>query len=144
MGKDEYWLQDWIAEDPARLGLGPLNLVHKELRQYGSRGGRLYILAYRTDLNTYYEIEVMLGECDSDHGFRILEYWAQERARNPNSRHVAVLVAEDLSLSFPSTSFWAVNAVIACGYLIILWAIPMKNEQRQPSVLSNRDFVLCA
>lgn len=39
----------------------------------------------------------MLGECDSDHGFRALDYWARERLRNPNARHVAVLVAEDLS-----------------------------------------------
>ncbi len=39
----------------------------------------------------------MLGECDSDHGFRTLDYWARERLRSPNARHVAVLVAEDLS-----------------------------------------------
>ncbi len=39
----------------------------------------------------------MLGECDADHGFRALDYWARERVRNPNARHVAVIVAEDLS-----------------------------------------------
>ena len=39
----------------------------------------------------------MLGECDADHCFRTLDYWARERLRFPNSRHFAVLVAEDLS-----------------------------------------------
>jgi hypothetical protein len=48
-------------------------------------------------LDTYYEVEVMLGECDADHGFRALDYWARERIRNPISRHVAVIAAEDLS-----------------------------------------------
>ena len=38
----------------------------------------------------------MLGECDSDHGFRTLDYWARERAQHPNSIHYAVLVAENL------------------------------------------------
>jgi len=97
IGKDEHWLQKWIVDDPSRLGLGPVRIVNHELRQYGSRGGRLDILAYRADLDTYYEIEVMLGECDSDHGFRTLDYWARERLRHPNARHVAVLIAEDLS-----------------------------------------------
>jgi hypothetical protein len=97
IGKDETWLQKWIIENPSRLGLGPLKIITQELRQYGRMGGRLDILAYRADLDTYYEIEVMLGECDSDHGFRALDYWARERLRRPNARHVAVIVAEDLS-----------------------------------------------
>ncbi|MBV9084403.1 MAG: hypothetical protein JOZ62_17145 [Acidobacteriaceae bacterium] len=62
-----------------------------------ARGGRLDILAYDAALDTYYEVEVMLGQCDADHGFRALDYWARERIRNPNARHVAVIVAEDLS-----------------------------------------------
>jgi len=72
-------------------------IERSELSHYKNRGGRLDILAYRADLDTYYEIEVMLGECGADHGFRTLDYWARERLRNPNSRHMAVLVAEDLS-----------------------------------------------
>ena len=95
VGRDEYWLQDWLVSDPTRLGLGQVTIKAKELRQYGSKGGRLDILAYDPALDTYYEIEVMLGECDADHGFRTLDYWARERARNPNLRHVAVIVAED-------------------------------------------------
>jgi hypothetical protein len=97
VGCDEHWLQDWIAADPTRLGLGQVTIKAKELRQYGGKGGRLDILAYDAALDTYYEVEVMLGECDADHGFRTLDYWARERVRNPNARHVAVIVAEDLS-----------------------------------------------
>jgi hypothetical protein len=79
------------------LGLGQVTIKAKELRQYAGKGGRLDILAYDAALDTYYEVEVMLGECDADHGFRALDYWARERVRNPNARHVAVIVAEDLS-----------------------------------------------
>ncbi len=97
VGKNEQWLQKWIVDDPTRLGLGSITIKSYELKQYVAKGGRLDILAYRADVDTYYEIEVMLGECDSDHGFRTLDYWARERLRNPNARHIAVLVAEDLS-----------------------------------------------
>ncbi len=95
-GKDEYWLQDWISEKPDRLGLGNFEIIAQELTQYKRKGGRLDILGYSKDINTYYEIEVMLGECDSDHGFRTLDYWARERVKHPNSFHYAVLVAENL------------------------------------------------
>lgn len=97
VGRDEYWLQNWLVDDPSRLGIGKVVIKAKELRQYGAKGGRLDILAYDGALDTYYEVEVMLGECDADHGFRALDYWARERLRNPNARHVAVIVAEDLS-----------------------------------------------
>jgi hypothetical protein len=97
VGRDEYWLQESIAKDPNLLGLGPVTLKAKELRQHVNKGSRLNILAYDAALDTYYEVEVMLGECDADHGFRTLDYWARERLRSPNARHVAVLVAENLA-----------------------------------------------
>jgi hypothetical protein len=97
VGRDEKWLQDWFVEDPKRLGIGNVVIKGKELQHYSGKGGRLDILAYNASLDTYYETEVMLGECDADHGFRVLDYWARERLRFPNSRHVAVLIAEDLS-----------------------------------------------
>lgn len=103
IGKDEAWLHSWIVEKPRRLGLGDLEIKKAELTQYRNGGGRLDILAYRGDIDTFYEIEVMLGECDSDHGFRALDYWARERLRSPNSRHYAVLIAEDLSGSIQNS-----------------------------------------
>lgn len=97
IGQDEYWLQRWLSDEPSRLGIGKVTIKATEVRQYGAKGGRLNILAYDAALDTYYEVEVMLGECDADHGFRALDYWARERLKNPNARHVAVIVAEDLS-----------------------------------------------
>jgi hypothetical protein len=95
-GRDEDWLHRWIVDKPDRLGLGPLEIISQELRHYKNKGGRLDLLGYARSLNVYYEIEVMLGECDSDHGFRTLDYWARERVKAPNSIHYAVLVAENL------------------------------------------------
>lgn len=97
LGKDEAWLEQWILEKPSRLGLGDIKVQKSQRVHYRNEGGRLDILAYRADLDTCYEIEIMLGECDSDHGFRTLDYWSRERLIRPNSRHYAVIVAEDLS-----------------------------------------------
>jgi hypothetical protein len=52
IGRDEYWLQDWIVTDPARLGLGQVTIKAKELRHYSSKGGRLDVLAYDAALDT--------------------------------------------------------------------------------------------
>ncbi|GAA2501974.1 hypothetical protein GCM10009858_45150 [Terrabacter carboxydivorans] len=90
VGRNEFWLQDWLAADLARLGLGPLALVEQEQTQVG--GGNLDILAAAGD--TYYSIEVQLGEVDASHSFRVFDYWARNRRRFPNKTHVAVLVAE--------------------------------------------------
>lgn len=92
-GRSEYWLQDWIAQDLSRLGLGSLKLLHQEQTQSG--GGHLDLLAAADD--TYYSIEVQLGEVDSDHGFRVFDYWARNKRRYPDKTHVAVLVAETAS-----------------------------------------------
>lgn len=92
-GRSEYRLQDWIAEDLSQLGLGPLKLVHQEQTQSG--GGNLDFLAAADD--TYYSIEVQLGEVDSDHQLRVFDYWARNKRRYPDKTHVAVLVAETAS-----------------------------------------------
>jgi len=90
LGLNEHWLQDWLVEDLTRLGLGPLSLVEQEQTQ--ATGGQLDILAAAGD--TYYSIEVQLGEVDASHGFRVFDYWARNRRRFPSKTHVAVLVAE--------------------------------------------------
>lgn len=56
------------------------------------RGGSLDILA--ADGDTYYSVEVQLGEVDASHSFRVFDYWARNRTRFEGRTHVAVLVVE--------------------------------------------------
>lgn len=96
VGVTEFWLQDWLASDLSRLGLGPITLVRQEQAQAG--GGSLDILAESS--GTFYSIEVQLGEVDGSHSFRVFDYWARNKRRYPNKAHVAVLVAESASGRF--------------------------------------------
>lgn len=91
-GKDEYWLQDVIFDNPKVLGLGNLIAVNKEKKQ--SNGGRLDILLKDPTDNTMYEVEVMLGETDPSHIIRSIEYWDNEKRKFPQRQHFCVLVAE--------------------------------------------------
>jgi hypothetical protein len=90
LGYDEIWLQNWLAEDPARLSLGEVRIVAQELT--APLGGSLDILA--ADGDTYYSVEVQLGEVDASHSFRVFDYWARNRLRFEGKTHVAVLVVE--------------------------------------------------
>jgi len=92
-GRDEYWLQDIIYDNPAQLGLGDLVPVNKEKNQVN--GGRLDILLKDpADNNAMYEVEVMLGETDPSHIIRAIEYWDNEKRKYPQRQHYCVLVAE--------------------------------------------------
>jgi hypothetical protein len=93
LGYDEKWLQDWLAADPSRLGLGQVRIVAQELN--APHGGSLDILA--ADGDVYYSVEVQLGEIDASHGFRVFDYWARNRSRFDSKTHVAVLIAESAS-----------------------------------------------
>jgi len=97
-GKDEYWLQDLIYENPSILGLGNLQPVTKEKLQ--PSGGRLDILLKDPVDNTMYEVEVMLGETDPSHIIRSIEYWDNERRKYPQRQHIAVLVAESFDRKY--------------------------------------------
>lgn len=90
LGHDEIWLQNWLSSDPRRLGLGEVSVKAQELTQ--AKEGSLDILA--VDSDTYYSVEVQLGEVDASHGFRVIDYWARNRNRFPDKTHVAVLIAE--------------------------------------------------
>ncbi len=90
LGYDEIWLQNWLAADPSRLGLGEVRIIAQELT--APRGGSLDILAADGDI--YYSIEVQLGEVDASHSFRVFDYWARNRTRFDSKTHVAVLVVE--------------------------------------------------
>ena len=96
LGYDEIWLQNWLVADPARLGLGDVRIVAQELT--APRGGSLDILA--ADGDTYYSVEVQLGEVDASHSFRVFDYWARNRARFDSKTHVAVLVVESAAGRF--------------------------------------------
>ncbi len=91
-GKDEYWLQDLIYNDPKILGLGNLVTVNKEKTQ--SKGGRLDILLKDPEDNSMYEVEIMLGETDPSHIIRCIEYWDNEKRKYPQRQHFCVLLAE--------------------------------------------------
>ena len=91
-GKDEYWLQYNIYDNPKVLGLGNLVPVNKEKKQ--SSGGRLDILLKDPEQNSMYEVEVMLGETDPSHIIRSIEYWDNEKRKYPQRQHFCVLVAE--------------------------------------------------
>ena len=97
--RDEYWLQDVIANNPKILGLGAdVELVDKERRQ--PSGGRLDLLLKNDNSNERFELEVQLGATDETHIVRTIEYWDIERRRYPGIDHVAVIAAEEISGRF--------------------------------------------
>jgi hypothetical protein len=92
LGKDESWLKDWLAEEPARLGIGDITILPGEPVQ-GEDGNPAFMAA---DASRYYSVNVKLGELDASHGFHVLDSWARNRVRRPDKTHVAVLVTETL------------------------------------------------
>lgn len=97
-GYDEFWLQDQIADNPACLQLGELELLSRERQQ--ASGGRLDLLLKDPEDDSMYEVEVMLGETDETHIIRTIEYWDNEKRKWPQRQHFAVLVAETITRRF--------------------------------------------
>src|SRR5690349_7561870 len=95
---NERWLQDRIADDPARLGLG--DLILKDRERIHPKAGRLDLLLQDAETNRRYEVEIQLGATDESHIIRTIEYWDIEQARYTQYDHVAVLVAEDITSRF--------------------------------------------
>lgn len=143
-GKDEYWLQDIIYENPKVLGLGNLVPVNKEKKQ--SSGGRLDILLKDPEQNSMYEVEVMLGETDPSHIIRSIEYWDNEKRKYPQRQHFCVLVAESfdrryfnviqlMSLNIPMIAVQAdlleVNGekILSFTKIIDIYIEPEENEE---------------
>lgn len=94
----EKWLQDRIEEDPSILGLGEIDIFHRERRQ--SSGGRIDFLLVDNEAETMYEAEIMLGATDESHIIRTIEYWDIEKKRFPSKEHIAVIVAEEITNRF--------------------------------------------
>ncbi|HEU5064119.1 MAG TPA: hypothetical protein VFT79_13350 [Solirubrobacterales bacterium] len=114
---NEKWLQERLAEDPALLGLGDLELKDVERRQ--PRAGRLDLLFTDPETRTRYEVEVQLGATDEAHIIRTVEYWDIEKSRYPQYEHVAVLVAENITSRF-------LNVITLFNKAIPLVAIQMQ------------------
>lgn len=95
---DEKWLQALLAEDEEILGLGAIEHVESERRQ--NNGGRLDLMFQDETGDIRYCVELQLGSTDEAHIIRTLEYWDNERSRNPHIEHVAVIVAEDITTRF--------------------------------------------
>jgi len=146
-GKDEYWLQDQIADDPSILNLGDLEVVRREKQQ--SSGGKLDILLKDPEDDAMYEVEVMLGATDESHIIRTIEYWDLEKKRWPQRQHYAVLVAENvtrrffnviqlLSLSIPMIAVQA-NIIEADGRKILHFTkvLDAYEEPEDEKLLSN-------
>jgi hypothetical protein len=98
LGLDEKWLQSEILKDTNILGLGELEVLSRERRQ--PQGGKIDFLLYSQEVETYYEVEVMLGALDESHIVRTIEYWDVERQRRPSAEHRAVIVAEKITSRF--------------------------------------------
>jgi hypothetical protein len=95
---DEKWLQALLAEDESILGLGEITHVESERRQ--NNGGRLDLMFQDELGEVRYCVELQLGATDEAHIIRTLEYWDNERSRNPHIDHIAVIVAEDITTRF--------------------------------------------
>lgn len=95
---DEKWLQVLLAEDESILGLGAIEHVESERRQ--NNGGRLDLMFQDEAGEVRYCVELQLGATDEAHIIRTLEYWDNERSRNPHIEHIAVIVAEDITTRF--------------------------------------------
>lgn len=94
----EKMVQEKIAEDPAILGLGELELRDKE--RIHIHAGRLDLLLQDPDTLKRYEIELQLGATDESHIIRTIEYWDIEKKRYPQYEHTAVIVAEEITSRF--------------------------------------------
>ncbi len=95
----EKQVQDLIADDPTILGLASeLEVRDRERRQ--PNGGRLDLLLVDPNTSKRYEVEIQLGATDESHIIRTIEYWDCERRRNPQYKHAAVIVAEDITTRF--------------------------------------------
>jgi hypothetical protein len=112
-GKDEYWLQEKIYENPSILGLGDLERVRKE--QIQSSNGRLDMLLKHPEDGSMFEVEVMLGDTDESHIIRTIEYWDRERRRWGKRNHTAVLVAEGINTRFINVVYLLSEAIPIIG-----------------------------
>jgi len=93
-GLSEHDIEKILISNPSNLMLGEIEIIKSQHSQIG--GGILDILALDSINNIYYEIELMLGEVDSSHIGRVLDYWAKEKGNKVYSTHIAVIISESV------------------------------------------------
>ncbi len=96
LGKDEGWMQGWLSDDPARLGLGDLEVTD------GAADDEEHTFV-ATDDERCFSVDVQLGEMEASRGFAVLDNWARNRVLHPDKEHVAVLVTEAVSDRYRTT-----------------------------------------
>ena len=126
---DEAWLESQLHDNPGLLGLGEVDVRDRQRRQ--PSGGRLDLLLENIETITRYEVEIQLGATDESHIIRTIEYWDVERRRYPQYKHVAVIVAEDVTNRF-------LNVISLLNGTIPLMAIQLRGVEL------NGDFTLIA
>jgi hypothetical protein len=97
LGKDEAWLQGWLKEQPARLGLGELSVTDGASDEDDERSFSA------TDDERCFTVDVQLGEMEASRGFGVLDNWARNRVRYPDKTHVAALVTEAIDDRYRTT-----------------------------------------
>ncbi len=93
-GISETDIEKLLCQHPEVLALGPLEIINSQIHQ--EHGGILDILAFQSDTNTYYEVEITRRTIDHWHLAHVLDYWAKELKSRHYSHHTAVLVAESV------------------------------------------------
>ncbi len=134
LGLDEAWLEQWLQADPKRLGLGSdVRIVRAQLtRPAGSAGGRLDLQAVDEAIeDRVYDIELMRGELDADHGFRALDYWAREQAADEQDReHYPVIVAERIK----GSRYWLLLQTLARSLALVALEVRCLEVDGKPAV----------
>lgn len=151
----EKMIQEIIADNPAIIGLGDLDLKDKERPQ--PRAGRLDLLMQDPETNRRYEIEIQLGKTDESHIIRTIEYYDIERKRYPQYDHCAVIIAEDITSRFLNVislfnGFIPLIAIqmnafkfgdkIGLVFTKVLDEMPLGREDEGIQPVTNRDFWL--
>lgn len=96
----------------------------RDVERIQPTGGKLDLLLedVTTSPQTRYEVELQLGSLDESHIIRAIEYWDIERRRYPQYKHIAVIVAEDVTSRF-------VNVISLFNGSIPLMAIQIKGVE---------------
>jgi hypothetical protein len=74
--------------------------MHIESERRQNNGGSLGLMFQDETGDVRYCVELQLGATDEAHIIRTLEYWDNERSRNPHIEHIAVILAEDITTRF--------------------------------------------